>query len=42
MVKLLLIAGAYLGVLVWFRKAGGFTAAGHTISEWGRRLGVRE
>jgi hypothetical protein len=39
--KLLLIAGAYIGILIGFRRMGGFGAAGQAIQDWAKRIGVR-
>jgi hypothetical protein len=53
MVKWILLLGGYLGLLVGFRRMGGFHAAGDAITAWGRgsaaerrrkierRLGIR-
>jgi hypothetical protein len=41
MAKLLLIAVAYIGILVGFRKLGGFQAAGQAMQDWAKRIGVR-
>jgi hypothetical protein len=41
MAKLLLIAGAYIGILIGFRRMGGFSAAGQAITDWAKRLGLR-
>lgn len=38
MAKLLLIVGAYFGILIGFRRMGGFAAAGQAITDWARRI----
>lgn len=36
MVKWLILIAGYVGLLVGFRKLGGFRAAGDAIAAWGR------
>ena len=36
MFKWILLLGGYLGLLVGFRRMGGFRAAGDAIAAWGR------